>query len=183
METTSSNKKRNASLVSKSFVSKVVENLAIISAKKHRVSDVKVVAEAFVNLLVTSTSNGESITFTNLFTFKRALRENRTHKNPRDNTPIFKPAHYVLTMEVKPQLKEHFGQIPVVNGSNIEIDAAKDPEEHDEDKDEEEDEIPVNEVIVEPIEEAIEEISPNEDVDGQTGIEAKKKKKSKVKKP
>lgn len=102
-----SEKKRNASIVSKSFVSKIVENLN----KKHKFADVKQVSEAFIKLLISSTSTGESITFTNLFTFKRALRDNRTHKNPRDNTPIFKPAHYVLTMEVKPQLKDQFGLI------------------------------------------------------------------------
>lgn len=104
---TASDKKRNASVVSKTFVSKIVENLG----KRHKFADVKVVSEAFIKLLINSTSTGESLTFTNLFTFKRALRDRRTHKNPRDNTPIFKPAHYVLTMEVKPQLKEQFGMI------------------------------------------------------------------------
>lgn len=135
MEATNStsSKKRNASIVSKSFVGKVVDTLALISTKKHKVTDVKLVAEAFVNLLVTSTSNGESITFTNLFTFKRALRENRTHKNPRDNTPIFKPAHYVLTMEVKPQLKEHFGQIPVTKEGEVVEDNRDDNDNEDND--------------------------------------------------
>lgn len=137
--TSFASKKRNASIVSKTFVGKVVENLTLAAAKKQKTSDVKLVAEAFVNLLVTSTCNGDSITFTNLFTFKRALRDNRTHKNPRDNTPIFKPAHYVLTMEVKPQLKEHFGQIPVVkDGSTEEKQDEDEEEEGEEDEDEDE---------------------------------------------
>ena len=105
--------KRVISPVPNSFVEKMRELLPPDMVK----TDLKVIAEAFVKTLVNEASTGNSVTFTNLFTFKRAHRDARTHKNPRDSTPIDKPAHYVLTMEVKAQLKKEFASIPVVKTS------------------------------------------------------------------
>lgn len=75
--------------------------------------DVKSIAESFVKVLVDGSSSGNTVAFRNTLSFKRVLRGDRTHKNPRDGTPIFKPAHYVLTLDVMPQLKQTFCTIPV----------------------------------------------------------------------
>lgn len=109
-------RKRSVSAVSKPFIKSMLDSLPAEFATKTKSAEVKLIAEAFVKALVDATAAGESTTFTNLFTFKRARRDDRTHKNPRDSTPIFKPAHYVMTMEVKPQLKLQFGAIPIVAG-------------------------------------------------------------------
>lgn len=81
--------------------------------------DVKSIAESFVKVLVDGSSSGNTVAFRNTLSFKRVLRGDRTHKNPRDGTPIFKPAHYVLTLDVMPQLKHTFCTIPVSEGDVV----------------------------------------------------------------
>lgn len=105
--------KRTVSAVTKVFISKMLEVLPPEYSAKQKFCDVKIISEALIKVLVEGAESGESITFTNMFTFKRALRDGRTHKNPRNSVPVYKPAHYVLTMEVKPQLKQQFNSIEI----------------------------------------------------------------------
>lgn len=75
--------------------------------------DIKAVAESFVRILVSQIKSGSSVSFTNNMTFKRALRGDRTHKNPKTGEEVFKKAHYVMCMDVKPALKKVFEDIKV----------------------------------------------------------------------
>lgn len=73
--------------------------------------DLKTILEVFVKTTVEKVLSGTPVTFTKHFTLKRVLRNARTHINPSDKTgesKIQKPAHYVLSMDVKPNLKEIF---------------------------------------------------------------------------
>lgn len=76
--------------------------------------DVKTVCEAFVKTIVTDTLDGNTVALPNYLTFKRVLRKERTHKNPQTKEAIVKPAHYVLTMDVKANLKKQFEEVKVV---------------------------------------------------------------------
>lgn len=102
-------KKRVTSAVSDSFVKKVRDVLEGSKSTK----ELKPICEAFVKALVEAVKQGESVSFTNNMTFKRVIRDDRTHKNPKTGEEVFKPAHYVFAMEVKPSLKKKFEEIEV----------------------------------------------------------------------
>lgn len=76
--------------------------------------DVKAICEAFVKTIVADTLEGNTVALPNYITFKRVLRKERTHKNPQTKEAILKPAHYVLTMDVKANLKKQFEEVEVV---------------------------------------------------------------------
>lgn len=76
--------------------------------------DVKAICEAFVKTIVADTLEGNTVALPNYITFKRVLRKERTHKNPQTKEAILKPAHYVLTMDVKANLKKQFEEVKVV---------------------------------------------------------------------
>jgi len=76
--------------------------------------DVKAICEAFVKTIVSDTLEGNTVALPNYITFKRVLRKERTHKNPQTKEAILKPAHYVLTMDVKANLKKQFEEVKVV---------------------------------------------------------------------
>lgn len=75
--------------------------------------DVKAVCEAFVKVIVSETMLGNTVALPNYLTFKRVLRKERTHKNPQTKEAIVKPAHYVLSMDVKASLKKQFEEVKV----------------------------------------------------------------------
>lgn len=76
-------------------------------------AELKVVLEAFVHTIVEMTKNGTTVSLPNHMTFKRTFRNERTHRNPKTREEIVKPAHYVLSMDVKAFLKKEFAQIEV----------------------------------------------------------------------
>jgi nucleoid DNA-binding protein len=82
---------------------------------------IKAICESFVKTMITEVKNGNNITLTNHMTFKRVLRNDRTHKNPKTGEEIFKPAHYVMTMDVKPALKKHFAELEVEAAEEAEV--------------------------------------------------------------
>lgn len=81
---------------------------------KVTLKDIKAICEAFVKTIVQETLQGSTVALPNFMTFKRVLRNQRTHKNPKTKEEIVKPAHYVLTMDVKAQLKKSFEGVEVV---------------------------------------------------------------------
>ena len=92
---------------------KQVKDDLLKNGNKMTEADVKsVITLAFANIIST-VEGGDSVTFTNVMTFKRSLRGARVHKNPKTGAPIEKPAHYVLTMDMKSALKKHFADIHV----------------------------------------------------------------------
>jgi len=97
---------------------KQVKDDLVKNGTKMTEADVKsVITLAFANIIST-VEGGDSVTFTNVMTFKRSLRGARVHKNPKTGTPIEKPAHYVLTMDMKSALKKHFAEIPITASAN-----------------------------------------------------------------
>ena len=97
---------------------KQVKDDLLKNGTKMTEADVKsVISLAFTNIIST-VEGGDSVTFTNVVTFKRSLRGARVHKNPKTGAPIEKPAHYVLTMDMKSALKKHFADIPVNTDNN-----------------------------------------------------------------
>ena len=80
--------------------------------------DSTIVCEAFGKTVVQETMEGRTVALPNYFTFKPVLRKARTHKNPQTKEEIFKPAHYVLSMDVKANLKKMF------EGVKVDADAA-----------------------------------------------------------
>ena len=77
----------------------------------------KAICECYMRTVFENVKQGESVTLTNWMTFKRALRAERTHYGPSKENPsaekkkIVKPAHYVMTIDVKPALKAEFEEI------------------------------------------------------------------------
>ena len=77
----------------------------------------KAICECYMRTVFEKVKQGESVTLTNWMTFKRALRAERTHYVPSKENPtaekkkIVKPAHYVMTIDVKPALKAEFEEI------------------------------------------------------------------------
>lgn len=84
--------------------------------------DLKAVCETFVKTIISKVLAGDKVTLTNHFTLKRSLRNERQHVNPQKyksddaefQKKIVKPAHYILSMDVKPALKKQFEEIEVV---------------------------------------------------------------------
>lgn len=106
-------KKRNMSAVSTEFVSNVHASVSDDLKSKLKVKDVKDLCEAFVKTLVESVKSGKTVNFTNHMSFARKLRAARNYKNLKTQENIEKPAHYVFTMAVKPNLKKQFDVLPV----------------------------------------------------------------------
>ena len=77
-------------------------------------SDIKHICQTFIDVVMNMTKEGNTVSFPNHMTFKRTLRRERTHHNPKTREEIVKSPHYVLTMEVKPNLKERFSKVDVV---------------------------------------------------------------------
>ena len=85
-------------------------------------TDLKLICETFVKTIISQVMSGEKVTLTNHMTFKRTLRKERKHVNPQkyntkntdaDFEMITKPAHYILSMDVKPALKKVFEAIEI----------------------------------------------------------------------
>jgi len=74
--------------------------------------DLKHIMDVFVKTIVQQVQEGKKVTFTNYFTFKRGDRNERTHAAPKSGITVTKPAHHVMTMEVKPALKQAFADLP-----------------------------------------------------------------------
>lgn len=106
-------KKRNMSAVSSEFVSNVQSTLSEDLKNKLKTKEVKEVCEAFIKVLVGSVKDGKNINFTNNMSFVRKLRAARSYKNLKTQEKIEKPAHYVFTMTVKPNLKKLFDALPI----------------------------------------------------------------------
>lgn len=108
-------KKRAMSAVSSDFVNTVQASLSEEVKGKLKVKDVKEICEAFVKTLVDNVKSGKAVNFTNHMSFARKTRAARSYKNLKTQEKIDKPAHYVFTMTVKPNLKKQFDGIEVVD--------------------------------------------------------------------
>lgn len=104
-------KKRVMTAVPSSFVSAVETALSPEIVEKLKTKGVKEVCEAFIKTLVSEVKCGKTVSFTNNFTFARRVRTARNYKNLKTGDPINKPAHFVMTMSVKPALKKEFDTI------------------------------------------------------------------------
>ena len=80
---------------------------------KLKVKEIKEICEAFVKNLVDNVKTGKTVNFTNHMSFARKMRAARSYKNLKTQEKIDKPAHYVFTMTVKPNLKKQFDTLPV----------------------------------------------------------------------
>jgi nucleoid DNA-binding protein len=77
------------------------------------VDQTRKVCDAFMAALISQVKSGKSVSFKNCVTFKRVFRGDRNHKNPKTGDTIFKKAHYVISMDVKPALRKEFEDIVV----------------------------------------------------------------------
>lgn len=110
-------KKRNMSAVSNDFVSTVHASLSDDLKAKLKVKEVKELCEAFIKNLVDGVKTGKPVNFTNNMSFARKKRAARVYQNLKTQEKIEKPAHYVFTMTVKPNLKKQFDAIEVVDAA------------------------------------------------------------------
>lgn len=108
-------KKRVMTAVPSAFVSAVEKSLPAELLEKLKTKGVKEVCEAFVKTLVSEVKEGKTVSFTNNFTFARRVRTARNYKNLQTGGAITKPAHYVMTMNVKPSLKKDFDSLLVAD--------------------------------------------------------------------
>ena len=74
---------------------------------------VKTILDLFVKTIVENVKNGDNVTLTNYMTFKRMQHAERVHKIPKTDNTVTKPAHMVMTIDIKPALKKEFEAIPV----------------------------------------------------------------------
>jgi nucleoid DNA-binding protein len=118
---------KKLSAVPMPLVKKVREQLNADQAPVNfkNMNELKSVLETFVKVIVDTTSNGDNVTLPNFMTFKRVLRNERTHKNPMTKEQIIKPAHYVLSMYVKAHLKKDFEQLEVQSEDLEKLNKAK----------------------------------------------------------
>lgn len=75
--------------------------------------DVRKICDSFLSTLVANVKEGKNVSFKNALSFKRVLRADRNHKKPKTDEVIFKKAHYVMSMDVKPTLRKAFEEIEV----------------------------------------------------------------------
>lgn len=73
----------------------------------------KIICDALIKTIVTEVMDGNNVTLMNHMSFKRVKRAARTHRIPKSTEVITKPAHFVMTMDVKPALKKTFTEIDV----------------------------------------------------------------------
>lgn len=99
------------------LVKKVKEQLAGEISFKNQ-TELKTILETFIEVIVDTVSRGDSVTLPNVMTFKRMMRKQRTHMNPKTMDAIVKPAHYVFSMYVKAKLKKQFEAIEVEEEEN-----------------------------------------------------------------
>ena len=90
------------------------------------------ICDAFLSTLIDHVKSGKSVTLKNCLTLKRVLRGDRNHKNPKTGEAIFKKAHYVLTMDVKPALKREFEEMVVAADEKVVEEGAVEPDAVDE---------------------------------------------------
>lgn len=93
---------------------------------------VETVCRAFLAHIIDNVKKGTPVTFKNTFSIKRAYRKDRTHKNPKTQEDIFKPAHYVLVMDMKKLLRDEFEKIPIVSTPPLPEEEAEAAEEEEE---------------------------------------------------
>jgi nucleoid DNA-binding protein len=127
--------------------------------------EVREVCETFVQHMINTVRNNKQFTLTNVATFKKMLRNERYNTNPqiysdkvtnKDDLQkkIYKPAHYVMVMNVRKKLKDAFEEIPVephemeamkdkIGKTKSKKNAQDDAGEEEEDEDEEEEEVHV----------------------------------------
>ncbi len=105
--------KRNMTAVSAEFVGRIASQLSEDLAARLKQRDVKEVCEAFVRTIVDDVKAGNTVAFTNNFSFRRKLRGARTYKNLKTGDPMKKEQHFVFSMDVKPALKRAFESLPV----------------------------------------------------------------------
>lgn len=74
---------------------------------------IKAICDTFVKTVIENVKSGNNVTLTNYMTFKRALREERTHKVPKSDKVVTKPEHYVMCIDVKPALKTQFADVEI----------------------------------------------------------------------
>lgn len=79
------------------------------------VNETKQVCEAFLHTIVDNVMKGNNVALINYMTFKRVLRDARTHCNPQTGEPIQVDKHYVMAVDIKKDLKQQFKCIPVEN--------------------------------------------------------------------
>jgi len=77
------------------------------------VDETRKVCDSFIRALIAQVKTGKSVSFKNCITIKRVLRGDRNHKKPKTGESIFKKAHYVMAMDVKPALRKEFEDIEV----------------------------------------------------------------------
>ena len=86
------------------------------------------VCNALIKVIVDQVKSGKTVTLTNNMSFKRVLRNERVHRNPKTHESVTKPAHFVLKMEVKQALKTQFEELDIneeVEEEAVKVDKAK----------------------------------------------------------
>lgn len=113
----SSSSRVSVSSVSDNFVALVKADVVTRPDSMFTNKEIKAICESFIKVLVSQVKEGKTVSFKNHMSFKRVERGERTHKNPKTNEDIVKPAHYVMTMTVMPALKDQFEELPVMSAT------------------------------------------------------------------
>ena len=112
---TKDKKKNGPSPIPRSLAKRVQTNLKEMDAEASDVSLDKIqeILTTYRTMTIDDVAKGISVSEPNFFTYKRKVREERVHSNPKTNTKIVKPRHYVLCVEVKASTKNRFAEIPL----------------------------------------------------------------------
>ena len=78
-------------------------------------TEIQLILEAFIHLIVSKITAGEKVYITNFVTFKRRLVKARTHSNPQiGGAPVTVATHYMVYVEAKPAFKEKLKAVPIL---------------------------------------------------------------------
>ena len=92
------------------------------------------VCNALMKVIVDQVKSGKNVTLTNHMSFKRVLRKERVHRNPKTGEVITKPAHFVFKMEVKQAMKAQFEELDIKENEVEEEEPVVQVEEEEEEK-------------------------------------------------
>ena len=108
-------KKIGPNPVPKAMAKRVLAALKEKMSPSHDVPVDKIqdILNTYRTMTIDDVANGQVVSEPNFLTYKRKLREERVHTNPKTGEPIVKPRHYVLSVEVKANTKDRFAEIPL----------------------------------------------------------------------
>ena len=127
-ETESFTKQRACNAVSLKMAKEVKEVMGDCASDLSQ-DKIHKVCNALIKVIVDQVKSGKNVTLTNHMSFKRVMRKERVHRNPKTGESVNKPAHFVLKMEVKQALKAQFEELDIEEDEPVVEDESEDEEE------------------------------------------------------